>query len=445
MAMPATGPIAPEEEPGKLRAALTSSALILFTIVVGLLCVMVLSCTLTQTRMASISIDGVNVSVWKLDDVRKRWSEIRDQIVDQSTALSKADAELSLEVKNDGDNEIKYRPARTELDARLEEFNFRLRPFDENLAKTMSGQSPAEQIGRLNAAQETLNAHPELKPLAEQISKLYAGYAPIYDERMRVKATLKAKKDQVAGLQESGKSLRASLDDLFTQFSKKPIDDPTRARLENALFELYSGGWIGKFANKLIVTQPDILTLLLVILMGVLGSALQMTHALFKLNRFERAGAYLLRLSVGAITALVIFIVAKAGVPIIADASRLGGDAPINPYFVSFLAIISGLMSENAILSVQTQGARFFASDSPPDKLRWARSNLRESFKTANRDPDNVKHLLGAEDGQFDSWVSGKEPLPGSAQILIAGALGMSRRDLFTDLPPEETTEAVRS
>jgi hypothetical protein len=452
MATAATDPTAPaatdtsaaEDGPGKFRTMLISTLLIVFTISVGLVCVLVLSCTLTQMRMSSISIDGVNVSIWKLDDIRKQWTGIRAQIVEQSDALSKAESELSLEAKKDAENDIKYRPVRTALDGRLEEFNFRVRVFDEDLAKAMSAQSPAEQVGRLNAAQESLKAHPELMPLIEQITKLYATYEPIYDERVRVKATLKAKNEQVAGLQASGKSLRASLDDLFAQFSKKQIDDPTRARVENALFELYSGGFLGTFINKLIVTQPDILTLGLVILMGVLGSALQMTHALFNLKRLESVGAYLLRLSVGAITALVIFIVAKAGVPVIADASRLGGDAPINPYFVSFLAIISGLMSENAILSVQTQGARFFAPESAPEQLRWARSDLREAFKTANRNPDNVKHLLGAEDSQFDAWISGKEPLPGNAQVMIAGVLETLRRDLFTDLPPEETKDFDR-
>ena len=91
--------------------------------------------------------------------------------------------------------------------------------------------------------------------------------------------------------------------------------------------------------NWLLVMPPDILTLVLVISMGILGSALQMTHALFRQNRIERPGAYFLRLGVGAITALVIFIVAKAGVPVIADASRLGGDAPINP--ISFPSLRS--------------------------------------------------------------------------------------------------------
>ncbi|HTC06129.1 MAG TPA: hypothetical protein VK749_22170 [Xanthobacteraceae bacterium] len=247
-----------------------------------------------------------------------------------------------------------------------------------------------------------------------------------------------AKEGQVDALNDRLTSLQDSLDGLFRQFSTKPLDDPTRVRLENALFELYSGKFLGASMNWLLIMPPDILTLALVILMGVLGSALQMTHALFRQNRIERSGAYFLRLGVGAITALVIFIVAKAGVPVIADASRLGGDAPINPYFVSFLAIISGLMSENAIMMVQAQGAKFFAAETAADPQRWARSDLHDAFTKANRNPDKVKQLLSADDTQFEGWMSGKDAIPGAAQTLIAGVLEIPRRELFTDIPPDD-------
>lgn len=438
---PATGPAdanAAADRPGKLREWVTSTVLIVFTIAVGLLCVLVLSCTLTQSRMSSISIDGVSVSIWKIDDIGTQWAAIREQIGEQSQALSGAETGLSAAVKNDVEHEIKYRPARTDIDARLQAFIARVSAFDEKLANALRDEGPLERVNRIDAAKDDLlKTHPELQQPINDIIKLGETYRPIDSRRIEVKAAVKAKKDQVIDLQARGKSLRASLDALFAEFStKKPLDEPTRARLENALFELYSGN--SKFFVPLIVLPPDILTLVLVISMGVLGSALQMTHALFKRNRVERAGVYFLRLSVGAITALVIFIVAKAGVPVIADASRLGGDAAINPYFVSFLAIISGLMSENAILSVQTQGARFFAPETVPEPVRWARSDLREAFKQAGRNPDNVRQLLNAEDGQFNAWISGKEPLPGSAQTMIAGVLEKSRRDLFTDIPPEE-------
>jgi hypothetical protein len=432
----------PGEDPSRLREWVTSTILIVFTIAVGLLCVLLLSCTLTQTRMSSIVIDGVNLNIWKLDDIRVQWSDIRDEMHSQSEALSEAQEALNEATKNSVPVDIKYRQARTELDARLGPFIARVGEFDAKFAAATKDEGPVERVNRIEASKDDLlKAHPELQSLVDDIVKKGEAYKPIDLERIMVTRDLEAKKKQVADFQGRLQSLRASLDGLFTQFSTKPLDAPTRTRVENALFELHAGRFLSNLVRALILTPPDILTLALVIMMGVLGSALQMTHALFKRNRVERAGVYFLRLSVGAITALVIFIVAKAGVPVIADASRLGGDAPINPYFVSFLAIISGLMSENAILSVQTQGARFFAQEVPPDQLRWARSNLREAFTKANRNPDNVKRLLNAEDGQFEAWMSGKEPMPGNAQTMIAGVLEMPRRDLFTDMPPEDAKE----
>jgi len=437
---PTSAPEAIGDEPTKFREWMTSTVLIVFTVAVGLLCIMVLSCTLTQTRISSIVVDGININIWKLDDVRAQWARLRDDLQEQSEALVTAQEELDDVTKKRNAFDVGYRPKRTELDALIQTFMTRVSASDPKLIAAMQDEGPVERVNRIEASKDdVLKAHPELQSLVAEIVRKGGEYKAVDQERIKIGAELNAKKAPVTGLETRIRAIRTSIDGLFTQFSTKPLDDPSRTRVENTLYELSRS----RLARALILTPPDILTLALVILMGVLGSALQMTHALFKRHRIERAGAYFLRLSVGAITALVIFIVAKAGVPVIADASRLGGDAPINPYFVSFLAIISGLMSENAILSVQTQGARFFAPETPPDQLRWARFNLREAFAKANRNPENVKRLLNVEDGQFDAWISGKEPMPSSAQTMIAGVLEMPRRDLFTDLPPDELRETL--
>ena|SRR5436190_19562186 len=145
------------------------------------------------------------------------------------------------------------------------------------------------------------------------------------------------------------------MDSVFArELGLQSIDPPTRARIENAFFELHSNGPLGRLIHTMLRLPPKMMSLVLVMLMGILGSSLQLTHQLFVRNETESIGVYALRLSLGAITALVIFIVVKAGVPIVADASKLGGDTPINPYFVSFLAIISGLMSEKGIASLRS-------------------------------------------------------------------------------------------
>jgi hypothetical protein len=356
-----------------IREWAISTMLILVTVVLGLLCVLVLSCTLTQARMSNISIEGVNISIWKLDDIRRHWSDIRDQIRVQSDELTKAQKEASQAEKDVSEMRKNYLPARTKVDALLGTFHFRV----EDLAKAMVDDNlgPVERLNRIAGTKDRLlTAHQdqELKQLVDEISELGKTFIPLDANRIVANATLKMNQDRVKALQDNLRSLQDSLSVLIAtqsgkqsidQSAKPTIDGPTRERVENALFELFtSTNFVGRFINSLIITPPDILTLTLVISMGLLGSALQMTHALFMHGRIEAIGVYFLRLTVGAITALVIFIVTKAGVPVITDASRLGGDAPINPYFVSFLAIISGLMSENAILSIQAQGTRFFCT-----------------------------------------------------------------------------------
>ena len=59
-----------DEEASRFRQIVTSILLALFTSAVGLLCILVLACTLTQTRLSTISIDGVTISIWMLDDTR---------------------------------------------------------------------------------------------------------------------------------------------------------------------------------------------------------------------------------------------------------------------------------------------------------------------------------------------------------------------------------------
>jgi hypothetical protein len=449
--------------PSKGREVLMSISLILFTSLVGIACVVALASTLTQTRMSTLVIDGVPLSIWKLDDIRSQWTDIRDTIDDLSTEITDAEKQRTTIVGNEAAANQTFNAKNTTLIIRIDELMFRL-DVDEALAKKVGhrtekpddgGVSPAHQYGQIAALREqALKDHPELTSLFAQLETAYAEYAVARGARLEAAGNKVAMIQKIKGLQDAVSGSRTSLESLYRQINPKfspqtikpgeegaarpaDLDDATRARIENALYELQTGV-LGPIINRMVTTQPDILTLTLVILMGILGSSLQMTYAFFKKQQIERPGAYLLRVCVGAITALVIFIVAKAGVPVIADASKLGGDASINPYFVSFLAIISGLMSENAIASVQNQGARFFGAELTAEPKRWTRQDLHETFTKSDRDPVRVKRLLQASDQEFEGWISGKEPLPANVQMIIAGVLQIPPRDLFTDIPPDQ-------
>jgi hypothetical protein len=422
--------------PGGQRAL--SALIVIVTALLGVACVVMLSCTLTQTRISSIAFSGVNVSVWKLDDIRKQWQALRSQINAQAVIATRAQQDSSAAAVKYSEYGLVYRPSRTTFDAKMGPLISRIRAVDPSLGGVLAPEGPVERLETLRSHRDALaKAHPEIEDGLKEMLELGEDYKKVDALRIKLKSDADSRGEIATAANDALSALQNSLDNLFSaQVGVKPIDAATRVRIENALFELYSDGWLGATINSILVLPPEILTLLLVVLMGVLGSSLQLTHQLFVRKEEESIGVYSLRLCVGAITALVIFIVAKAGVPIIADASRLGGDTPINPYFVSFLAIISGLMSEKAIASVQALGARYF-DDGTKETPRWALPALAKAFEASKRSAADLAHALDVSEKILKGWLSGKEQVPLAAQRVIAAVFNMGLRDLFSDIPPD--------
>ena len=415
---------------------LTSIGLICFTLLITLVCAVFLATTLTQTRISSLAIDGVTLNIWKLDSVRQAWREIREQQQRETKALGLAELERNKTSPEKTAAEADYDIKLKALTSLLGEFNFRVRPFDQTLASEISGKSPAEQFDRIEAESKALSAHPEMAPYIQHIHDAYARFQAAADKRTKTRANDSIVVHQIDNLKDDLKESSGSLDALFGTI-KSNIDETSRSRIESALYELEpSAGAFGRAFNKLLTTQPDVLTLLLVVLMGVLGSALQITHAYFNENRLQNMGGLVLRICVGAITALVIFIVTKASVPVVTDASKLGGEAPINPYFVSFLAILSGLMSENAIASVQAKGAKFFGSNGSDGPARWARTDLNLRLQGPELSLDSLSDYLGSTKDVTKSILVGKMEATPIQQKAIAIYLRGEIRELFSDLPP---------
>src|SRR5262249_7063679 len=154
-------------------------------------------------------------------------------------------------------------------------------------------------------------------------------------------------------------------------------------------------------------------------------------------NQAITISGYLLHISLGAITALVMFIVAKAGVPVVTDASRLGGEAPINPHFVAFLAIVSGLLSESALANVQQQGERLLGQG-PAGPAGWARRDLTPELEAQGLSIAALATHLGASATAATAMLKGDEKIDPAAQKLVAIYLRADMRDLFTDIPPPE-------
>jgi len=417
------------------KAWLVSAALVIATVLLAAWCIFILSSVLAQTRLSGIAIDGVNLSIRKLVSVGNQWRTTRDQI-ESELQLRNAARNKRIETNARG---VK---ASSDLAAVLNNLNQMIAILHRRVDATepaiavVNGKQLADQIGAIGEAQPHLHTdHPELDSAVADIFKVYAEYTAATSALDTAAADMKTIDQSIQDLTDGINTDNKSLDSLF-DLIKPNLDAPSREKIENALYELFFSQSLMTTLSKAFVTMDqDNLTLLLVIMMGVLGSALQMTHAFVVRNQAITVSGYLLRISLGAITALVMFIVAKAGVPVITDTSRLGGDAPINPYFVAFLAIVSGLLSENALANVQQQGEKLLGQSSAgPD--RWARRDLTPELQAQGLSLTTLASYLGVNETAAAAMLKGEQKIDPAAQKLIAIYLRGDMRDLFTDIPP---------
>ena len=417
---------------------LKSFFLIAFTLLIGIASVVTLASTLTQTRISSVTIDGVPLSIWKLEAIREQWASFRTQLANQTAELAKAEnRRLDL---NDQQSmaSAKLISANQNFRQLVQTFAARIQKLDPALASYLNSDADiSDKIVKINASDASLRAQADLNlaPLFDSIQQTYATYQQQTGELNTIAVETNGLIHKIQTLQTGITTSQKSINLVFTAV-KSDLDEQTRARIENALYELNpSSGLLSEIIYKLVILQPDVLTLSLVLLMGILGSSLQILNSVFTAHRVDSFGNYILRISVGALTALVIFIVSKAGVPIIADTSKLGGDAPINPYFISFLAVISGLLSEQAIVTVQNQGARLFSTGvKEPD--RWAQTDLTSRLGAENIAMSAIARYLNCSEGAAQSILKGETKADAEQQRTIAIFLRSNVRDLFTDIPP---------
>jgi lambda repressor-like predicted transcriptional regulator len=444
---------------GGPRRWLASAAIGTFTILVAAICIILLSSTLTQTRLTGLAIDGVGIGIRKLDNIGQQWAQLRRQRDDQQSALAASELKRLPFVGPKAAFDKAFATSRAETEAALAGFYHRIKAAQPDLVKLASlihQRSHDDQVGIIRGAKDQLRKdHPELEDAIKSIEAGYEAQRRARQRRAEVDAQIAGPEEEIKLHSAAIAATEKKLDRLFDLIKAK-LEDADRLKVENAFYELNlhksvvtadpSQPWysrlgtsiVGGFATVLrglLTMQPDLLTLFLVIFMGVLGSALQISHAYFMKNQVQTIGGFFQRISVGAMTALVIFIVAKAGVPVLADPSRLAGDAPINPYFISFLAIISGLLSENAIANIQAQGARLFGGGAAGPN-RWTRGDLTGELEKKGVTIDDLAGYLGIDKETATDLLKGKKAIEPAQQKLITVALRMDPREIYTDIAP---------
>jgi lambda repressor-like predicted transcriptional regulator len=164
--------------------------------------------------------------------------------------------------------------------------------------------------------------------------------------------------------------------------------------------------------------------------MGMLGSLVAMTWSYIRRETSMSARRTLFLPLVGSVSAFIIFVFLKAGQLTISS----GSGTSLSPFFLSFVGIISGLLSERAYARMESVGTKFFTVDD--DNVRWA-VRLRTELDESGVSIAELATYLGCEESTAKNIVDELSPANLTQQRLIAACLRIEVRELFTDAPPK--------
>lgn len=427
-------------EPTRARlAGLGAAGVWLLVIIVSavLLALIIFSASQFQSRLAGLTLNGGPMTIWKAEPLLDRWIGARALADAAANSLAKSrEAKADIVQKTTGALTTEAEAGLSARQAHLELIN-RVAILNADLAAELrsAGGIDIDVVNKVRTG--------PLSILAKTNVNIQKALDHFVEEFERWKYT--------DGVLQGVISQGSRWDDIihdrqkeFIEASERAdqvvpkgqnLDDAQRASLENAIYEFQAvrnllWGVVYKFS----LLPSDFLILILVIEMGVLGSTMQLSYIYSNEFGDRNISFYIIRPFFGVLTALVVFIVVKAGVPLMADASKIGGVVPINPYLIAFLGIISGLMSERAIEAFRQWGEGYFrGKDEQP--ARWARQDLRQYLSEENRDLSVLKSILRADDDQLNRWLDGTDIVPSEAQRIIAAVLNRPVRDLFTEMP----------
>ncbi|TWB92980.1 hypothetical protein FBZ93_11119 [Bradyrhizobium macuxiense] len=396
-----------------------------------------------QSRIAELSLNGAPLTIWRVDQFRedfKNWPEairkLREGIAQDRINLAK-DKQNNLVLAAEQLNEA------TRLAEDIRSLKQKVTTASGQLT-SISTTSPPEStssVSELLTQLELLLSRDDLqKQFGSELTEAKKRYIENAELRATVetnKAKIKGKESWIASLQEQRQDREQAAAKLFGDSSSTTAPELVE-RILNVTAELssLSSVWGGAVYTVALWTN-DMVVLLLLISMGVLGSALNLLAAFISNDQDSLSfGEYPLRLAFGAVLAIVMFIIAKAGVPVLADTGKLAGNAPLNPYFISLLAVVSGLMSDRSMVAIRGVASSLLRSVGGADySPRYSRVDLDGALKATNRDIGGMARLLELDVDDVQKLFSGNDKVSPDQQKLVSAYLGLPLRDLFSDLP----------
>jgi hypothetical protein len=392
-----------------------------------------------QSRVAELTLNGAPLTIWRINAFRDEfvsWRKdlegLRNIIKNGQQKLAESKGEIPLRQANQLNLE-------THLIDDIVALKTKLIAASPN--KTVSSSQEEHGISSLVTDVELLmNTDALRSQYGNDVQDFKKRVNELNDSRTKINmsvAELEGVNANISLAQDTLKERVEAAAKLFGNGNTTPAPELVE-RITNITAELeaLSKVWRGIIYDTALWTN-DMLVLLLLISMGVLGAALNLLAIFFTDDKESLSfGEYPLRLAFGAVLAIVMFIIAKAGVPILADTSKIGGNAPLNPYFISLLAIVSGLMSDRSMAAIRNVANNILQSVGGVEfTARYTRVVLDDALKTANRDVVGLSRLLGLDEPETRKLFSGNDVVSPDRQKLISAYLALPARELFTDQP----------
>lgn len=438
--------------------------LILLYVVLGLMVILSFSAYQLQFSIQSAQTEGDKpLTLWVVLDKYDQWKRTNNRIAGENTVIlakQKLLAELSVELQNARANRIEKNAicARSIM-------NFHQRYATEALVfveRKYECDIKYFNLVRSAARKQMPNFSEDasVRKAEQEVSQSIDLFAEATGLELSVQDKITVVSDEISKNSNHIEELTKHLSTLLA--TKVDAENEAVGDFFNSLSYLESISNLSLFGIEIpdfSKMPPDMLTLILVLAMGALGGTIHLTRIYFYGLSDTSAGVtvvtgpsyYVFRPFLGAITALSIYIVVKSGVLVISVPSTNGEGTRISPYFISFLGIISGLLAEQALDTIQTAGNRWFANSSTIGPARWARylaqhfgyppapgTELSDENKKKLAD---IASLVKASPAEFEEWLKEDKPVPYQHQHTISAFLNVPERDLFTDIPPKRVSE----
>ncbi len=121
----------------------------------------------------------------------------------------------------------------------------------------------------------------------------------------------------------------------------------------------------------LFIMPQEFLTLILTLAMGMFGSTIHVSRVFFGASgvpRHDSRAWFVVRPVQGAFMAFAVYILFKAGIVVLTSTGAEDtAAAGLNPYFIGFMGIISGLFSEYAYTRLDKAARKFFLGEGDGD------------------------------------------------------------------------------